>query len=117
VETDTLGKAGASAVGIRSTVGDPQTKTVAKGALVKDILAAPQGDGAQPARHPRLIAPAHGVKRPAGIPGGLFSFVSSGLCHDAVMKTPATNSRRCFILRSGESWPEGARIPALAGAS
>lgn len=47
VETDTLGKAGASAVGIRSTVGDPQTKTVAKGALVKDILAAPQGDGAQ----------------------------------------------------------------------
>ena len=46
VETDTLGKAGASAVGIRSTVGDPQTKTVAKGAQVKDILAAPQGDGA-----------------------------------------------------------------------
>ena len=31
--------------GIRSTVGDPQTKTVAKGAQVKDILAAPQGDG------------------------------------------------------------------------
>jgi hypothetical protein len=35
VETDTLGKAGASAVGIRSTVGDPQTKTVAKGAQVR----------------------------------------------------------------------------------
>lgn len=45
VETDTLGKAGASAAGIRSTVGDPQTTTVAKGAQVKDILAAPQGDG------------------------------------------------------------------------
>ena len=45
VETDALGKAGASATGIRSTVGDPQTKTVAKGAAVRDILAAPQGDG------------------------------------------------------------------------
>jgi hypothetical protein len=35
------------------------------------------------------------------------------------MKTPATNSNayvKRFILRSGESWPEGARIPALAGA-
>jgi len=47
VETDALGKAGASASGIRSTVGDPQTRTVAKGAQVKDILAAPQGDGAE----------------------------------------------------------------------
>ncbi|MEO0031892.1 MAG: hypothetical protein RIS94_1650 [Pseudomonadota bacterium] len=47
VETDTLGKAGASAVGIRSTVGDPETKTVAKGAAVQSILAAPQGDGAE----------------------------------------------------------------------
>ena len=45
VETDTLGKAGASAVGIRSVVGDPRTKTVAKGATVRDILAAPEGDG------------------------------------------------------------------------
>ncbi len=45
VETDTLGKAGASAVGIRSVVGDPGTKTVAKGAAVRDILAAPEGDG------------------------------------------------------------------------
>lgn len=45
VETDTLGKAGASAVGIRSVVGDPRTKTVAKGAGVRDILAAPEGDG------------------------------------------------------------------------
>lgn len=47
VETDALGKAGASATGIRSTVGDPATKTVAKGGTVKDILAAPQGDGAE----------------------------------------------------------------------
>ena len=45
VETDALGKAGASAVGIRSVVGDPKTKTVAKGAAVRDILAAPEGDG------------------------------------------------------------------------
>ncbi|WP_298188475.1 DUF3035 domain-containing protein [Novosphingobium sp.] len=45
VETDTLGKAGASAVGIRSVVGDPKTKTVAKGAAVRDVLAAPEGDG------------------------------------------------------------------------
>ena len=45
VETDTLGKAGASATGIRSTVGDPKTRTVAKGSAVRDILAAPQGDG------------------------------------------------------------------------
>jgi hypothetical protein len=45
VETDALGKAGASAVGIRSVVGDPKTKTVAKGANLRDILAAPEGDG------------------------------------------------------------------------
>ena len=45
LETDTLGKAGASAVSIRSIVGDPKTKTVAKGATVRDLLAAPEGDG------------------------------------------------------------------------
>ena len=45
LETDALGKAGASAVSIRSVVGDPKTKTVAKGATVRDILAAPEGDG------------------------------------------------------------------------
>jgi hypothetical protein len=28
-------------------VGDPQTRTVAKGAAGPDILAAPQGDGAE----------------------------------------------------------------------
>jgi len=45
IESDALGKAGASAVGIRSVVGDPATKTVAKGAAVRDLLAAPEGDG------------------------------------------------------------------------
>jgi hypothetical protein len=45
IESDALGKAGASAAGIRSVVGDPATRTVAKGAAVKDILAAPEGDG------------------------------------------------------------------------
>ena len=45
LETDTLGKAGASATGIRSTVGDPATRTVAKGGTVQTILSAPQGDG------------------------------------------------------------------------
>ena len=45
VEKDALGRAGASATGIRSTVGDPQTNTVAKGSVTRDILAAPEGDG------------------------------------------------------------------------
>ena len=45
IESDAIGKAGASAVGIRSVVGDPATKTVAKGAGLRDILAAPEGDG------------------------------------------------------------------------
>lgn len=45
VEKDALGRAGASAAGIRSTVGDSQTNTVAKGSVTRDILAAPEGDG------------------------------------------------------------------------
>lgn len=45
VEKDALNRAGASAPGIRSTVGDPQTNTVAKGSVTRDILAAPEGDG------------------------------------------------------------------------
>jgi hypothetical protein len=45
IETDALGKAGASAIDIRSNVGDPATKLVAKGATVQTILAAPEGDG------------------------------------------------------------------------
>ena len=31
--------------GIRSAVGDPQTQTVAKGRVTRDIIAAPEGDG------------------------------------------------------------------------
>jgi len=45
VEQATIGQAGAAAPGIRSAVGDPQTHTVGKGALTRDIVAAPQGDG------------------------------------------------------------------------
>ncbi len=45
VETDTLNRAGTAATSIRSTVGDPGTQTVAKGQMVRDILAAPEGDG------------------------------------------------------------------------
>ena len=45
VEKTTIGRAGSSAPGIRSTVGDPGTNTVAKGAVTRDIIAAPQGDG------------------------------------------------------------------------
>lgn len=35
-----------SEAGIRSNVGDPNTATVDKGSLTRDVLAAPQGDGA-----------------------------------------------------------------------
>lgn len=45
VETDTINRAGTAAASIRSTVGDPGTQTVAKGQMVRDILAAPEGDG------------------------------------------------------------------------
>lgn len=45
VETDALNRAGTAANSIRSTVGDPQTQTVAKGNTTRDILAAPEGDG------------------------------------------------------------------------
>lgn len=45
VEKNTIGRAGASAPGIRSTVGDTGTNTVAKGEVTRDILSAPQGDG------------------------------------------------------------------------
>jgi hypothetical protein len=45
VETDALSRAGTAAPGIRSSVGDPQTHTVGKGTVTRDILAAPQGDG------------------------------------------------------------------------
>ena len=45
LEKTTLNRAGTAAPSIRSTVGDPDTNTVAKGAVTRDIMAAPQGDG------------------------------------------------------------------------
>ncbi|MEQ1498454.1 MAG: DUF3035 domain-containing protein [Novosphingobium sp.] len=45
VETTVGGKAGQAAPAIRSTVGDPQTNTVDKGEVARDIIAAPEGDG------------------------------------------------------------------------
>jgi len=45
VETSALDRAGSAAPGIRSTVGDPGTATVAKGGATRDIIAAPEGDG------------------------------------------------------------------------
>ena len=45
VETDAISRAGRAAPGIRSSVGDPDTNTVAKGEITREILAAPQGDG------------------------------------------------------------------------
>ncbi|MGD9810582.1 MAG: DUF3035 domain-containing protein [Sphingobium sp.] len=46
-ESATLGEAGRETAqpGIRSTVGDPQTNLVDKGATTRDILVAPEGDG------------------------------------------------------------------------
>lgn len=46
VERNTINRAGNSAPSIRSTVGDPDTNTVAKGSVTRDIIAAPEGDGA-----------------------------------------------------------------------
>ncbi len=45
VETSALDRAGTAEPGIRTSVGDPQTNTVAKGDVTRDILVAPQGDG------------------------------------------------------------------------
>jgi hypothetical protein len=45
VEKNTIGRAGSAAPGIRSSVGDNATNTVAKGEVTRDIIAAPQGDG------------------------------------------------------------------------
>ena len=45
IETSALDRAGAAAPGIRSQVGDPDTNTVAKGRVTRDIIAAPEGDG------------------------------------------------------------------------
>lgn len=46
VETSLLNRAGSADPGIRTAVGDPQTNTVNKGRMTQDIVAAPQGDGA-----------------------------------------------------------------------
>ncbi|MGI8942925.1 MAG: DUF3035 domain-containing protein [Qipengyuania sp.] len=46
VETSALDRAGAADPGIRSAIGDPATNTVAKGRVTRDIIAAPEGDGA-----------------------------------------------------------------------
>ncbi len=45
VETSVDSRAGVAAPAIRSTVGDPDTATVFKGTVTRDIIAAPQGDG------------------------------------------------------------------------
>ena len=44
-ETAVLALSGAAEAGIRSTVGDPETATVNKGSVTRDIIAAPEGDG------------------------------------------------------------------------
>lgn len=45
VESNTISRAGTAAPGIRSSVGDLETHTVAKGQVTQQILAAPEGDG------------------------------------------------------------------------
>ena len=44
-ESAVIGSAGTSELGIRTAVGDPQTNTVNKGSVTRDIIAAPEGDG------------------------------------------------------------------------
>ncbi len=46
IERSTIDRAGASVPSIRSTIGDPGTNTVAKGSVTRDIIAAPEGNGA-----------------------------------------------------------------------
>ncbi|QZD90743.1 DUF3035 domain-containing protein [Qipengyuania aurantiaca] len=46
VETSALDRAGVAEPGIRSQVGSEGTNTVAKGRVTRDIIAAPEGDGA-----------------------------------------------------------------------
>ena len=45
VETSALDRAGAAVPGIRSQIGDPDTNTVDKGALTRDIVSAPESEG------------------------------------------------------------------------
>ncbi|SIN61440.1 Beta-barrel assembly machine subunit BamF [Parasphingorhabdus marina DSM 22363] len=44
-ENAIVGQAGDADAGIRSSVGDPETNTVDKGSVTRDIIAAPEGDG------------------------------------------------------------------------
>lgn len=44
-ERAVVAAAGTGEMGIRSTVGDPETATINKGAVTRDIIAAPEGDG------------------------------------------------------------------------
>lgn len=44
-ENSVVNLAGSSDASIRSTVGDPETTTVNKGSVTRDIIAAPEGDG------------------------------------------------------------------------
>lgn len=46
IEASVIDRAGSATPGIRSTVGDSATNTVAKGRITRDIIAAPEGDGA-----------------------------------------------------------------------
>lgn len=46
IEASVIDRAGSAAPGIRSVVGDTATNTVAKGRITRDIIAAPEGDGA-----------------------------------------------------------------------
>ncbi|MGB3379552.1 MAG: DUF3035 domain-containing protein [Allopontixanthobacter sediminis] len=45
VESSVIDRAGTADPGIRSSVGDAGTNTVAKGRVTRDIIAAPEGDG------------------------------------------------------------------------
>lgn len=45
VESSAIQRAGTADPGIRSSVGDAETNTVAKGRVTRDIIAAPEGDG------------------------------------------------------------------------
>ncbi len=45
IERDAVSRAGPAAPGIRSSVGDMDTHTVAKGRVTRDILLAPESDG------------------------------------------------------------------------
>ncbi|MEE9432628.1 MAG: DUF3035 domain-containing protein [Sphingorhabdus sp.] len=44
-ESAVISAAGRSELGIRTAVGDPETNTVNKGSVTRDIIAAPEGDG------------------------------------------------------------------------